>query len=175
VAKSLRELETLRNEKWHVDFITGCIDEFEKIGFDTYTCIERINNAKLSKQWGTVTKFEHFIDEDDKGYILDSELIELKAKMLLSEGGFCDMATYQNLIQYWDKVQNPKTEVVQDGNDKLMMQINGKIKMRELFDSNYKILIEDIYKIGLITNPELEKVLGEYKTHFEKGIEFFNL
>ena len=171
VAYSLMELEQSRNEDWHEGVIFRWIKEFENIGFDTYTAIERINNAKYVKEWGTVTKFEHFIDESE--LVIDTELINLKAKLLLERGDYYDVRKYKILTQYYNS--NKDMENTKEETNKIEYEIKIRIKMKSILDDAYKVFLESIYATGFLENPICEKATGDFITTLENEIDNFKL
>jgi hypothetical protein len=167
VARALHKLETLRNENWHPDFIFGCIRQFEYLGWGTYKCVESITNASLSKSWGTVTKFEHFIDSDD--LVIDSELIDLKAKMLLERGDFYNVANYKKIIAHLESLRNPPEEE-DAGLLELQLSIGFKVKVKEIISEEYKSLIERLSQTPLIKDKFLQENLGKLFENITKKI-----
>lgn len=165
------ELEQSRNEDWHEGVIFRWIKEFENIGFDTYTAIERINNAKYVKEWGTVTKFEHFIDESE--LVIDTELINLKAKLLLERGDYYDVRKYKILTQYYNS--NKDMENTKEETNKIEYEIKIRIKMKSILDDAYKVFLESIYATGFLEDSICEKATGDFITTLENEIDNFKL
>ncbi len=116
VVKALEELETVRNEKWHVRFIERRLQEFENMNWDTYLCVERINNAKYKKQ---------FVEDDD--LIINNSLVKLKAEILLEKNNYVNVATYNKLINYYEEIKNPPNVSMSDeGAKKLLYELKIK-------------------------------------------------
>jgi hypothetical protein len=105
----------------------------------------------VAKSWGTVTKFEHFIDESEA--VIDSELIDLKAKLLLEKGDFYDVRNYKKIIAHLESLKAPTDTGVEEANIKLQCEIKMRTDANKIFKEAYKNLIQRLSLLGLLTKP----------------------
>jgi len=117
--------------------------------------------------WGTVTKFEHFIDSDD--LVIDSELIDLKAKLLLERGDFYNVTNYKKIVAHLESLRNPPEEE-DAGLLELQLSIGFKVKVKEIISEEYKSLIERLSQTPLIKDKFLQENLGKLFENITKKI-----
>jgi hypothetical protein len=122
----------------------------------------------MSKSWGTVTKFEHFLQEDD--LVIDSELIDLKAKLLLEHGDFYNVTNYKKIIAHLESLRSPP-EKEDEGLKELEILLRVRSSIKEIIKEEYKNLLSGL--APQLKDQDLEKRLAMFMSVIIEKINNF--